>query len=555
MRLRHVILSIVAVIAIALAGCGDNSSGGSSSGGGDGGSASRGFLRIGDANSRIDSTNPFVSVNFFGLTTFRYNYPYLVEYDAENENVVGSFARAFSTSDDGITWTYDLHPDAQWSDGKPLTSADAKWTFDTILRYKDGPTALLAGHLVNVETVEAPAPDQLVIRFKKPAANGQSLLVNVPILPRHVWEQHVGTDGRGLLTWENPAPLVSGGPYILEQHTPDVSLIFRANPKYWGPTPSLSGFGVQFFGSPDAMVTALRQGELDVALEVPQLTLDALDGQGGVTVASPAGPGETAILINSNPKKPDHPELQNPKVRQAISMALDREKLVEVVTDGAGVEATTLIPPTVPKWSAQSELPPLSRDVDAANALLDELGFRRGADGIRVADGERMSYVFNYCACYGDRTQAIVKESLEAIGIELKVQSADAKAFIAAYGVPDGQFLEYDLGLWDDQARPDPTTMLATVTCEQRGNSNFSYYCNPAYERLYEQQALELDEARRREIVIEMQRLIREEAPWIPLYDPAVPVAWRDNVRDFRPSGLIINFLSTSQLTDVSVSG
>jgi len=547
MSKRYAVLIALAAVALAAIGCG-----GSSSSGGGGGSG--GFLRIGDASSKIDSTNPFVSQNFFGFMTFRYNYPHLVQYDAQDKDIVPDFAKSVSSSPDGRTWTFDLHDGAKWSDGQPLTSADVKWSIDTTLKYQSGPSALLAGLVANVASVTAPSPTRVVITYKQAAANSQSLLANFPILPQHVWASHLGADGKGLTTWTNPAPIVSGGPYQLEKYTPDVSMLFKANPSYYGAKPKLSGFGLQFFGSNDAMVSALKQNQLDVGLEVPPLAVKTLQQDQGVSIGSPPGPDETAIIVNSNPKKTNHKELQIPAVRRAMSMALDRKKLVDIVTDGTGVAATTLIPPTVPKWSADGKLPAFPRDVAGANKLLDSLGFKRGPDGIRVANGQKMIYDFNYCACYGDRPQATIQADLKEIGIGLNVKAADPKAYIGAFSEPNNKFLDYDLGMYDDQAHPDPSAMLGDVSCTQRGNANFSYYCDPRYEKMFQQQASLLDEQKRIDLVVKMQAFIRDQAPWIPMYDPPVPVAWRSNVKDFRPSGLIIDTLSTAQLTDVSIS-
>ena len=548
MMKTRAILGVAIAIALAVVGCGGTDKSGSSDHAG-------GFLRLGDAGSKIDTLNPWVSQNFFGAMTFRYVYPHLLQYDAEGKEIVGELADDFRVGDDGVTWTYDLARDAKWSDGQPLTSDDVVWTMETTLKYKDGPTALGYGLEANVASIKAPNESQVVIRFKKPASDDQSLLSYFPILPKHIWSQHVGTDGKGLTTWKNPAPLVSGGPFILEKYTPDVSMIFRRNPTYHGTKPHIEGFGLQFLGSHDAMVSALKQGQLDIGLEVPPLTVKTLESDPSLTVATPAGPGQNAIIVNSNPNKPDHKELQIPEVRQAMSMAIDREKLVEVVTDGQGVVATTLVPPTVPKWTGQDKLPPFPRDVAGANALLDRLGFKRGPDGIRVANGSKMSYDFNYCPCYGDRPQVIIKESLADIGIGVTVKSADPEAFFAAFTAPDNKALDYDFGMFDAQAQPDPSPILSNLTCSQQGNSNFARFCDEHYDELYREQARELDNDKRLELVVEMQRYIREKAPWMPLYDQSSPVAWRNNVKDFRPSGNIIDTLSTAQFTDVQLEG
>src|SRR5215831_1157458 len=124
------------VVALAAAACGGTSSSSS------GAIKEGGVFRLADASS-IDSLNPFVAFQADAYSTFEYIYPELVQYNTKLQ-FVPDFARSWQESPDGLTWTFHTQPNAKWSDGKPLTAADAAWTYDTILKYKNGPTAALS---------------------------------------------------------------------------------------------------------------------------------------------------------------------------------------------------------------------------------------------------------------------------------------------------------------------------------------------------------------------------------------------------------------------------
>lgn len=125
------LIAAAAVVMLAVAACGSNGSGSSVKDGG--------VFRLG-SNSSIDSLNPFVAFQGDAYVTFEYIYPMLVQYNPKLQ-FVADFARSWTESPDGKVWTFHTQPGAKWSDGKPLTAADAAWTYSTILKYQDGPTA------------------------------------------------------------------------------------------------------------------------------------------------------------------------------------------------------------------------------------------------------------------------------------------------------------------------------------------------------------------------------------------------------------------------------
>ena len=153
----------------------------------------------------------------------------LVQYNPQLQ-FVADFARSWSESSGGKVWTFHTQPGAKWSDGKPLTAADAAWTYQTILKYQDGATANSAGYVAHLKSATAPNATTLVLTYKRPVANVLSQVQQVPILPEHVWAKYATGNGKALTRFTNNAPIVSGGPFVLTKYTPKADRAVQAQP-------------------------------------------------------------------------------------------------------------------------------------------------------------------------------------------------------------------------------------------------------------------------------------------------------------------------------------
>src|SRR5215813_4057404 len=406
-RFRRAPALAVAAVAVALAAaaCG----GGSSSGGG--AVKEGGVFRLG-SNSTIDSLNPFVAFNADAWSTFEYIYPMLVQYNPQRQ-FVADFARSWQESPDGTTWTFHTQPNAKWSDGKPLTAADAAWTYSTIIKYQNGATANSAGVVAHMKSATAPDATTVVLTYKQPVANVLSQVQQVPILPEHVWAKFATGNGKALTRFSNGAPVVSGGPFILDKYTPKQIALFKRNPSFYGPKPHIDGFGLQFFGTTDAMVTALKSHQLDgVEVPVPPTSVATLKAAHFVVRSTPSMNFDD-FIINSNPKQdPSHKELLNPLLRQAFDNAIDRQAIVKTSLLGYGQPGSSIIPPSTGQWHNPS-VRPTPFNLAKAAQLLDQAGFKMGPNGVRIADGHPMSYTIimpaDTTGGYGDRSFQIIQ--------------------------------------------------------------------------------------------------------------------------------------------------
>ncbi len=490
-------------------------------------------LRIG-VSQPIDSLNPFVASSDYSSIAYQYGYPFLTVYDAKLK-IVPYFATDWTASADGSVWTFHTRKDAKWSDGEPLTARDAAFTYSMILKYKDSTTGKFAGWLSHLKTAEATNDNTLVLTYDGAAGDVPVKMQAVPILPAHVWSKVAGEDGSEIDSFENGAPWVSGGPFILSGYKKNQLALFKANPNWWGETkPKIGGFGLQMFANSDAMVSALTSGQLDmVGQTISPTAVDSLKAA-GMEIGSSPSTGFHEMIINTNPEKKNHHELLNPKVREALELAIDRDAIVKQVWLGFATPGTTIVAPAT-GWHDDA-VASVGFSIDKANALLDELGYTRGADGIRVADGQPMDYEVIFpteVAGAGDRTFKIIQASYEKIGVRLAQRKMDSDAANAAIMGEDQNYRDFDIAMWLWVPPLDPDFILSVLTCDQRRNNNDSGYCNPDYDTLYLKQAQLTDHAERAKVINEMQAIAYRDRPYIVL---VYPRRWRRTIRPGRAS-------------------
>jgi peptide/nickel transport system substrate-binding protein len=509
-----------------------------------------GVLRLG-TTAPIDSLNPFVSQSDYSYVAYEYMYPQLTQYDGKLA-IKPDFATSWTTSPDGLVWTFTTRTAATWSDGTPLTAADPAWTINLIKKYQDGATANSAGLVAHLVSAVATTPTTLVLTYDKPVANVLAQMQQMSILPKQVWGQYATGDGSKLKTFQNPAPIVSGGPFMLTKYTKDQIALFARNPKWYGTKPHLDGFGLQFFANDDAMVTALKTGQIDMTGEyTPPTAVDALK-KAGLEVDTVPSISMKTFIINTNPKKTKNRELLDPNVRQAMEYAVDRASIIKTAWLGFAQPGTTIIAPSDGDWNDKS-IPGLPFDLAKANALLDAAGFPKGSGGIRQANGHAMSYDVIFPQDEkgaGDRTFQILQTDFAQIGIQLKQKPLDDDAAVAAINDADNTYRTYDLAMYDWVPPVDPDFMLSVMTCAQLGNNSDSGYCDPSYDAMYAQQSVLTDSAARHALVNQMQQKIYNDRPYVILDYPDIIEAHAKGFVGFEMSPVMgsVNSLSMDTL-------
>jgi len=531
-----------AVLVVVMAGCGGSKESAST------------VLRIG-VSATIDSLNPFVSSSDYSSVVFEYVYPHLTEYDTKDMSLQPSFAEKWQTSPDGLKWTFETAKDAKWSDGQPLTAKDAAFTLNVIHQFQDGPAGKMAGVAQGMTAAVADDDTHLTVTYSAPVSNVLEQMTQLPILPEHIWSQYAAGDGKALTTFPNEAPMVSGGPFMLKDYKKDQLALFERNPNWWGQAkPEITGFGLQIFANSDAMVTALRTGQVDMIGEsTPATTVPSLK-DAKLEVGTTPSTGYYELIINTNPKKKNHPELLDPQVRKAFEYAMNRDEMVRTAWLGMATPGSTIVAPAT-GWHDDS-IKALPFDVAQTNSILDGLGFRRGPDGIRVANGVPMTYDVIFPTEIngaGDRMFQTIQNNMREAGMNLVMRKMDTDAATAAIQGPDGAYDDYDIAMWDWIPPVDPDFQLSVLTCAQWNNNNDSGYCNPKYDELYKAQGVARDRAERQKIINQMQQIAFDDRPYIVLAYQNVIEAHTPKWTGFLLSPLVgsVNNLSTQTLLQV----
>jgi len=512
-------------------------------------SKSGGTFKIG-TSSRIDSLNPYVAFNQDAYNTFEYVYPLLVQYDKSSKHFAPDFATSWKTSKGGKTWTFKTRAHAVWTDGKPLTAKDAAWTINTDLKYASGGAANAAGLVAHIKRASAPNATTLVVQYAKAPGNVLGQFQQLAILPQHIWSKYTKHKGNDLKTFSN-SPLVGAGPFKLVKFSKNNIALFQRNDSFYGEKPQADGFGLRMFSNEDTLVAALKAHEIDAIESVPGTAIATLRKSFNIRTAP--GVDQTDFIINSTPKKTAHRDLLNRKVKEAFAHAIDRKQIIKVVFLGYAKPASTIIPPATGAWYNRN-LKPEKFDLGLANRLLDQAGFKKRKGGIRLANGHKMSYqvITPTDVPSTNRTFQILQPAFRKIGVSLSQRALDSTAAFEAITTPDNKYLKFDLALWDWVGLIDPDFMLSVVTCAQYGGWSDSGFCDKRYDRMYSQQQLTPNQAKRKQVVWKMQKYLYDRRPyiWLAAQDAvwAVSKSWAGLVASPQGPFNSINKLSLTRV-------
>lgn len=414
-------------------------------------------------------------------------------------------------SEDLTTITWKLREGLLWSDGTPVTAADVVFTAEYCMHPEGGCSQL--ARYEGVKSVEAMDDLTVKVTFEAPKPNPYQAFVGStsPIIQKAQFENCLGAKAPEC-TDANFGP-IGTGPFRATEFRPNDVISMEANPNYRDPAkPAFAT--VTFKGGGDAAAAGravLETGEFDYAWNL-QLAPDVLAGMVS------AGKGETVIgfgtlveriemnMTNPSPDLPEgerstaahpHPFLSDMRVRKALSMAIDRELLVEIGYGDAGRPTCNLVP--APEIYASDNTECLTQDIEGAKALLEEAGFTPGPDGIRVnADGVRLSVVYQTSTnAVRQDFQALIKQWWGEIGVETELKNVDASVFFGGDpGSPDTfQKFYTDVEMYANNFDgTDPEPYLAQYTCDkapqpdsQWQGENINRFCDPAYDELVRQ--------------------------------------------------------------------
>ena len=296
-----------------------------------------GILRVGTTNY-IDSLNPFVAIESQSYNAFVMEYPQLVQY-GPGEKLEGDWATSWTTvARRARPGRSTLKPGGKWSDGKPLTAEDAAWTGNTDHQvHRPARPRPLAAALTHVTSMDAPNANTLVIHYDKPVANVLPQLEQFWVLPEHVWEQVRRQQRQGpedVPARAAPADRGRRRRTSITQYQEKGTTVFKPNPYFYGPKSNAEAVAMTYYTNSTSMIADLQSGNIDFVDQVPFNAISSLKNDAASTSSRCPASEVTNITFNSNPVKPKNRELLDPKVREALEYATDRNSIVKVVFAG-----------------------------------------------------------------------------------------------------------------------------------------------------------------------------------------------------------------------------
>ena len=478
----------------------------------------------------------------------------LAHYD-ESGNMVPTLVTEIPTLENGgvsedlksITWK--LNPEIKWSDGTPLTAADVVFSGDYCLDPDAGCNA--ASFFTDVASIEAVDDHTVKITFSvpKPFPYGPFVGSTAPIIQKAQFADCLGAKAQEC-TDQNFAPIGTGPFKVTEFRANDV-VTLEANENYRDPAkPAFSS--VVFKGGGDAASAAravLETGEYDYAwnLQVEPEILDQMAQAGKGVIVTSFGTSVERLMVNQTNPDPSlgenrslyldgtnpHPFLTDPAVARALSLAIDRQVLVDVGYGAAGQPGCNILPaPVIYASTANDEC--LTQDVDQANKILDDAGWARGSDGIREKDGVRLSILYQTSTnSVRQGTQALIKQMWEDIGVETELRNIDAAVFFGGDPASPDTYNKFyaDIEMYTNNFDgTDPEKYMANWACSEipgpdnswLGN-NIQRSCSGDYDALVEQMAQTGSLEDRAALAREMNDMIVQNY-WM------IPLIWRGDV-------------------------
>jgi peptide/nickel transport system substrate-binding protein len=477
-------------------------------------------MRIGWAGSP-DTLNPGAAVLSESYTIFGLVYDTMYQLQLDGTFKL-SLAESMDVSDDGLVYTYKIRDGVQFHDGEPLTAEDVVFSYQLYQNTEDYPW--MGDYTYYFENMEATENNEVVITLSEAIPNIDAQLVFLFVLPQHVWESEDPVE------YEN-VTAIGSGPFKMTEYRQNEFVHLAANEDYFGGSPNVDEVIFQTFENQDALVQAIRTGQVDMITEMPNTAVAGLREEENIEVVTgaPFAPGVTDIIFNQvSPENcpPDdgvctgHPVLQDRNVRLALAHATDKQQIIDVVLLGLGTPGTTLIPDGLGFWY-NSSLQDYAYDVAEANRILDEAGYLdTDGDGVReMPDGSQpLNFRINWPSDSIDapRIAELLSEMWGQAGVTLEAQAMDPDA-LTSVCCPA---FDFDIIIWGWGSDPDPNLLLSVMTTDEiPTGSSETGYSNPEYDELFAQQAVELDQETRKEIVWQMQQIVHDDVVYIiPFY-------------------------------------
>jgi peptide/nickel transport system substrate-binding protein len=445
----------------------------------------------------------------------------LVSHDAQMK-ITPDLAASWETPDP-LTYIFHLRPGVKFHDGRPLTAADVKFTFDSIL--SGAVKSPKRGSFKMVDTIEAPDDATVIFHLHEPYASFLWSLARpvVGIVPR----------GSGTEVAEHP---MGSGPFRFVSMTTDEEIVLARNENYFAGAPYIEHLRIRIV--PDVTVRALelRKGSADATIN--SLTPDMV-----VTLGKEKGlvadqqPGTTLAYISFNF---EDPTLAKREVRQALAYATDRKTIIQYLLRGQARPASSLLPPN--SWAFDPEVQRYDYDPARAEQLLESAGYHRGADEMRLHLTLKTST---------DESTRLMSEAIadqwKRVGVALELRPLEFATFYS--DITHGSFQMYALRWVGANNDPDIFEFVFSSKKMPPAGANRGHYSNSRLDLLLQEEHVEMVQEKRKALLSQVQKIVAEDEPYINLWYVDNVCVHRDRLTGIViPPGGDYDFLTTAIL-------
>lgn len=447
--------------------------------------------------------DPHTQTAFSSLRLLELIYEPLVRLDAKLD-VVPAVAESWSFSDDGLTLTFKIDANAKFSDGAAVTSEDVKASFERLL---DEATAAAArSNFLSISAIEAPDPATVVFTLSQPDA---------PILVAMATINAAVVPAKAIADGSIATATLGSGPFVLDQWDPNAKEVLSVNPNWAGGDIAYDGITISVLPDETAILASLRAGETDFALLNDPLVATLVPNEPNLQLNAVPGLAYNVLQLN-----PSRAPMDNLKLRQAISCAVDRQDILDTALVGEGKVTGPL---TMPAYASDpSTLFCYEQDLEKAKALMAESGVDGFTAKVIAATGEPP---------VASAEAQVLQSQLAEIGITLEIELMELNVYVDRWLAGD-----FDMAVALNGGRPDPYPMYNRYFTKDGNLVKVSNFTDDEIDSLLQQGRVETDIAKRKEIFQKFEARLAELSPWIWLSTSNLYTAQLKTVSGFESS-------------------
>jgi len=447
--------------------------------------------------------DPHKQTAFSSLRLLELIYEPLVNMDPQL-NVIPGVAASWEFAPDAKTLTFKLDPKAKFSTGAQVTSADVKASFARILDEKTGAAA--RSNYLSIDTMDTPDPETIVFHLKT---------ADVPLLAAMTSTNAAIAPASEIAAGTIGTKAIGSGPFTLASWDPNSKEVLKANPNWAGGKTGVDEIDISVLPDETAILASLRAGQTDFALLNDPLVATLVPQEANLQLNRTAGLNYNVLQLN-----PSRKPMDNLKVRQAISCAVNRQEIVDTALAGEGKVTGPL---TMPAFAEDpNSLFCYKQDVDKAKALMKEAGVDGFSATVIAATGEPP---------YASAEAQVLQNQLAAIGIKLTIQMSELNVYVDTWLKGD-----FDMAVALNGGRADPYPMYNRYFTKDGNLLKVSNFVDDDLDSLLRQGQAETDTAKRADIFHKFEQHLAEMSPWIWLSAPYNYTAQLKTVKGFVPS-------------------